>query len=201
MLRYSLGGRKQIPLSHTKRLSSEPYYNSTSLGMVRLCLCNVKPDVPIKWVVVNYWKTRPSRASAPKRWMRKAETWSEEREKVELICLTDTWMQVNMTNSRNILENNEICNLLKDCCVFWLCKYISTVYDVFRGLWESLSGVGMLARGGFISSAVSGHVICVIFLSSSGAIILGECLNWSAIGSDSVCEFVADMVGVCGPAL
>lgn len=61
----------------------------------------------------------------------------------------------------------------------------------------------MLAGGEvLISSAVSGHVICVASSSSSpGATASGESWDWCVRGSDSVRDLAADLDGVCGPAL
>lgn len=72
----------------------------------------------------------------------------------------------NMTNSRNILENREVCNSVNQLSYFD-CASISA-YNVFRGLRESLTGGGAPARGeALFSSAVSDHVICVASSSSS----------------------------------
>jgi hypothetical protein len=72
------------------------------------------------------------------------------------------------------------------------------MYHGFRCLRERLSGGGVLSRGeGSSSSAVSGHVIWVISPSSSpSANISGESSRGVVIGSGSVRELAADLVGV-----
>jgi hypothetical protein len=70
-------------------------------------------------------------------------------------------------------------------------------YDVLRFLREHLSGGGVAAGGeGSFSSLVSGHVICVDSSSSlSRATTSGECsCGW--VGSDSVRELGAGLLGV-----
>jgi hypothetical protein len=59
-----------------------------------------------------------------------------------------------MTNNRNRKKGKESVKLGNSC------------YEVFLGLWERLSGVGAQGKT-LTSSAVSGHVICVLSSSSS----------------------------------
>lgn len=80
-----------------------------------------------------------------------------------------------MTNSRSIVENRKTKDLLINCD----CESISA-YDDFRGVQERLFGCGVLGGGdGLISSAVSGHIICVASsFPSPGATISGESGGW-----------------------
>ena len=97
----------------------------------------------------------------------------------------------DMANSRNTSRKQKSQYLLVNDCISIVQVYWRMMF--FHCLRERLSGGEVLARGEFsFSSAVSGHVICVVSPSSlSSATISGESSRGWVIESGLVRELAA----------